>query len=398
MKYEEPLTVNAPPGGRAASLSRPTLLAGMLIYALSVVLISVSPIMAGLYADVLKLSNSEIGWILSIEQAGCVAGAIFAFWAAPRVSWKSLILFASLVALLANVFTGFVTSFASLAAIRLVSGVATNTITLIASCILARALNPDRAFGGGLFFACVINALSVWVLSSSREVLGYQLTIGSGALLFLASMMLVSLLPRQLGGPNDSAPMLDTPNGAYAGMSVAPARAGLAALVLFGVSLTIVWGFLERLGLENGLSNVQIEWAFGLGLLGSGLGTLAPALVGDAGNRVRMLFITTAVLLVALAITWWSRGLVMFTVAVSLLAGAWNMGLAYYMAQTSTNDPSGRYTRAIYIAIAASQSIGPAVAAVILGYASLGSVLIAAPVPAVVALILVIAVGRRRQS
>ena len=396
MNLDEPVTGPVLVGSRIAPPSWIAMGAGTLIYALSIVLISVSPIMAGLYADVLKLSNSEVGWILSIEQAGCVGGAIFAFWATPRVRWRALIIGASLVALLANALTGFMTDFISLAAARLVSGVACNTITLVATCQLARADEPDRAFGVGLFSACIINGLWVWLFSTSREALGYKATIGSGALLFVASMLLALVVPRNLGGPGDAGPRLDTPTGAQAPTDPTPARAGLAALVLFGISLTIVWGFLERLGSANGLSNNEIDWSLGLGLLGSGLGSLPPALFGDAGNRVRMLSITTALLLAALILTWSSRGVVMFTVAVSLLAGAWNMGLAYYMAQTSTNDASGHYTRAIYIAIAASQSIGPGVAAIILDHASLSSVLIVSPLPAVVALALVIAVGRRK--
>lgn len=393
-------------GGPAASVlandrftppSRLTLGASTLIYALSVILISVSPIMAGLYADVLKLSNSEVGWILSIEQAGGVGGAVFAFWATPRVRWKALVIGASLVALLANALTGFMTDFVSLAVTRLWSGLACNTITLVASCMLARASQPDRAFGAGLFSACVITGLWIWLLHVSRETLGYQATIGLGALLFVASMLLALVLPRTLGGPGDAGPGLDTQTAVGETTHVAAARAGLAGLVLFGISLTIVWGFLERLGLANGLSNDEVSWAFGIGLLGSGLGALAPMLIGDAGNRVRMLSITTLLLFASLGFTWWARGVVMFTVAVSLLAGAWNMGLAYYMAHTSTNDASGRYTRAIYIAIAVSQSIGPALAALILGHARLGSVLVASPLPAFLALALVVVVGRRKK-
>ena len=108
-----------------------------------------------------------------------------------------------------------------------------------------------------------------------------------------------------------------------------------------------------------------------------------------------MLVITTLILFASLGLTWCSHGVVMFTVSVSLLAGAWNMGLAYYMAQTSSNDASGRYTRAIYIAIAASQSIGPGLSAILLGHFSLMSVLIVSPLPAFIALLLVALVERR---
>lgn len=393
MNPSEPLATHVLDEGRVMPPNQLTMGAVTLIYALSVVLLGVSPIMAGLYADELKLSISEIGWILSIEQAGSVVGALFAFWATPRVRWKSLLIGASVVALLANALTGFMTDFVSLATMRLISGFTSNTITLVASCLLARASQPDRAFGGGLLAACVITGLWVWLLNTSRSIWGYQVTIGSGALLFVASLLLTLALSRRLGGPGDAGPGLDAQTDVRGTANATSALAGLAGLVLFGISLNIVWGFLERLGLAHGLSNDEVAWALGIGLLGSGLGALAPALIGDAGNRVRMLSITTLLLFASLGLTWWSSGVMMFTLAVSMLAGAWNMGLAYYMAQTSTNDVSGRFTRAIYIAIAASQSIGPGLAAVILDHASLTSVLVASPLPALLALALIIAVG-----
>ncbi|MFS2024924.1 MFS transporter [Massilia sp. CT11-137] len=382
---------------QTAPLTMLAMVASTLIYALSVVPISVSPIMAGLFADHLDLSVSEVGWILSIEQAGCVFGALFAFWATSRVQWRSLIILASVVAILANAVTGSMTGFAAVAMTRFIAGIASNTVTLVASCLLARAAEPDRAFGAGLLVSCVINAMWVWLLNTAQQTLGYQATIGLGTLLFVVSMMLAFFLPRRVGGVQDTW-RIEAHAAPLALTNPRPARAGLAGLVLFGISLNVVWGFLERLGTANGLSGNDIAWALGIGLLGSGLGALAPTLLGDAGNRVRMLFITTVVLFASLGLTWCSHGVVMFTLSVSLLAGAWNMGLAYYMAQTSTNDACGRYTRAIYIAIAASQSIGPGLAAILLGHFSLMSVLVVSPLPAVIALVFVTVVRRTTES
>lgn len=380
-----------------SSLTTSAMVASVLIYSLSIVLITVSPIMAGLYADQLSLSVSEVGWILSIEEAGAVAGALLAFWLASRVRWKTLLVSASIVAIVANFLTGSTTELASLAITRFASGVASNTVTLIASCLLARAAQPDRAFGTGLLVSCVINALWVWLLNTARQTLGYEMTIGAGALLFVTTALLSFFLPRHLGGPRDTWRFA---NDGIPDETVNPwpARAGLTGLVLFGISLSMVWGFLERLASANGLSSNAISWAFGLGLLGSGVGALAPTLFGDAGNRIRMLLITTSAVFVALGLTWYSREVIMFTVSVSLLAGAWNMGLAYYMAQTSTNDTNGRYTRAIYIAIAGSQSIGPAIAALLLSHATMLSVFLFSPLPAAFALLFVVLVKRKMAS
>ncbi|MFJ1472510.1 MFS transporter [Massilia orientalis] len=371
--------------------------ASTLIYALSVVLLTVSPLLAGLYVDQVKLSISEVGWILSIEQSGAVVGALFAFWATSRLRWKTLIILASIVAILANVATGWMAGFAALAVTRFVSGMASNTVTLVTSCLLARSPQPDRAFGAGLLVSCVINALWVWLLNTARQTLGYEATIGSGALLFAIAILLSLFLPKDASGSKETSQFGAATTSDRTG-SAWPARAGLAGLVLFGISLNIVWGFVERLGSANGLSSNDVAWALGLGLLTSGLGALAPALLGDAGSRVRMLFITTFVLFTGLSLTWWSHDVIMFTVSVSLLAGAWNMGLAYYMAQTSSNDGSGHYTRAIYIAIAASQSLGPALAAVLLERAKLVSVLVVSPIPAAIALGLVVLAARNNRQ
>ena len=378
-------------------LSSSAMLASILIYSLSLVLLSVSPIMAGLYTNHLNLNVSQAGWLLSIEEAGAVLGALLAFWLTSRVQWKTLLGMASLVAMAANVATGFVTEFALLAVMRFISGIACNSITLVAACLLARATNPDRAFGLGLLASCIVNALWIWLLNTVRQTLGYEVTIGAGALLFFTSLLLSFSLPGDLGGTKDTWRFIIAKTS-HVTFSPWPARVGLAGLVLFGISLTMVWVFLERLGSANDLTTSEISLALGLGLLGSGLGALAPTLLGDAGNRVRMLLITTLVLFAALALTWHAHNVVMFTASVSLLAGAWNMGLAYYMAETTVNDTDGRYTRAMYIAIAASQSLGPALAAILLTHIDLMNIVLVSPLPAAIALILVMGANRIKSS
>ncbi|KAB1080295.1 hypothetical protein F6X53_06230 [Methylobacterium soli] len=345
--------------------------------------------MAGLYTDQLKLGLDDVGWVFAIEQSGSIVGALLGFWLTPRVSWRPLIVGAAFLAAVANAFTANVDGFAALAALRFASGLGMMVATLVSACLLARSPNPDRAFGAGLTLNCLLNAVFVWLMAKLLAESGYAAAILSAAGLFGLILVLGLALSGDLRGDFEAPPA--TPESGA--VRLAAARTGLAGLVLFGLAINMIWVFLERVGLSNGLQAGDLGNAFALGLLAGTAGSAIPFVVGDSGNRARMIAITTAGLVAGIALAWWATDYWTFVAAVAILASVWNMGLAYYMAMTAENDPTGRYTRAIYIAVVAAQAAGPAIAASLLEFSHIGTVFAISPLPAIFALLLVAAVA-----
>ena len=368
-----------------------TLAAAALVYAFSIVLIDIAPFYIGIYIDYLELSLSRAGYIQTIDQAGGVLGAITGFFLMPRVTWRKVLIFAGLMATIANVFTALVDTFTTLAFVRFLSGFSVVLITTISACILARAATPDRAFGAGLAMGMGFSAAAIWVLDWLRADFGYATSLGSGAIWLGAGVLLTFLLPASLGEASDlsESQLEDEETAATHRMG----RAALIALGLFGISVNVVYGYVERVGLANNLDPSGVASALAFGYIFSALGSLVPGFLGAVGGRLKWIAFTTLLFFAALFALYASKTVVLYTIAFGLYASVWNMGLAYYMSLTAENDPKHQYTRAMYIMTVAAQSIGPAIAATVLTGAPLYFIFVISPAPALIAAALVIGVS-----
>ncbi len=361
-----------------------------ILYGLSLVLIDIAPFFIGLYVDHLELSLSQAGFVQTIDQAGGVLGAITGFVLMTRIPWRNLIIVASIIATIANVLTAIAEDFPSLLAIRFVSGFGVVLVTTVTACILARSAKPDRTFGAGLAIGMGLSALAIWFLDWLRIEYGPAISLGSGSVWLGVGLILAFWLPTSLHHHKPSIDVMDT---VTTSSSEALGWAGLIALGLFGISVNVVYGYVERVGLANGIDPSGVANALAFGYVYSVFGCLVPTVFGAIGGRMKWIVLTTALFFLSLYVLYTANSITLFTIAFALYASVWNMGLAYYMALTSENDPKHRFTRALYIVNVAAQSIGPAVAAVVLTGASLSAIFVISPIPAIIAVILVIVVS-----
>lgn len=375
--------------------SRPlmTLTLAAVIYAISIILIDIAPFFIGMYVDVFGLSLSQAGFVQSVDQVGGILGAFAGFFLMPRVAWRTLVVVASLIATTANVLTAMVDSYFLLSIVRFMSGFGVVLITTVTACTLARAASPDRAFGIGLALGMSLSAVAVWMLDALRQEYGFAASLGSGVPWLAAGLLLALFLPGTLGGRTtalDEIPAVESKSHTRAmGWSA------LVALFLFGISVNVVYGYVERVGLANGLDQNGVTNALAFGYIFSAFGSAIPSIFGAVGGRMKWIALTTFLFLGSLLALYMSDSVSLYTVAFGLYASAWNMGLAYYMSLTAENDPEEHFTRMMYIVTVAAQAIGPAIAAAALTGAPLSVVFVIAPAPAVLAAVLVFVMASR---
>jgi|GEM_PF-6916145 len=378
--------------------SRPmvTLALAAVIYAISIILIDIAPFFIGMYVDAFGLSLSQAGFVQTVDQAGGIMGAIAGFFLMPRIAWRTLIIIASVIAVLANIITTQVDTYFLLALVRFVSGFGVVMITTVTACMLARAASPDRAFGVGLALGMLLSAVAVWLLGELREEYGFSASLGSGALWLGVGLILAFFIPGSLGGHREK---LHKPtSGSMVPHTKLMGWAGLIALFLFGVSVNVVYGYVERVGLANGLDQVEVTNALALGFVFAAFGCAIPLVFGAVGGRMKWIAFTTLLLLGSLVALYMADSVLLYTIAFGVYTSTWSMGLAYYMSFTAENDPEEQFTRMMYIATVAAQSIGPAIAAGALTGAPLSVVFVIAPGPALLAVILVIVVSARARK
>lgn len=369
------------------TLAGRTLAIACLLYAFSLILIDIAPFFIGLYVDHLGLTLSQAGLVQTVDQAGGVLGAVAGFFLMPRANWRTVIVAASIVAAVGNAFTAAADGFFVLCAIRFVVGFGVVLVTTVTACVLAQAVVPVRAYGAGLALGMTLSAVAIWLLEGLRSHFGDAAALGSGALWLGLGAVLALLLPRSLNGPSEPVLPEEVPRMKGGGRNAG--RIALVGLLLFGVSVNVIYAFIERIGLSNGLDQRAVANAMAFGYIFSAGGSLIPTLFGESGRHLRWIAITTMVFLASLLGIYGAHSTLLFTIAFAIYASAWCMGLAFYMSMTAENDPGHRYTRMIYIVNVAAQSVGPAIGTLVLTRASLSAVFLVTPLPALVAAFLV---------
>ncbi len=369
------------------SVAGRTLAIACILYAFSLILIDIAPFFIGLYVDHLGLTLSQAGLVQSVDQAGGVLGAVAGFFLMPRARWRTVIVAASIVATAGNALTAAADGFFVLCAIRFVAGFGVVLITTVTACALAQAVVPVRAYGAGLALGMMLSAAAIWLLEALRSHFGDAAALGSGALWLGLGAILALMLPRSLNGPSE--PVMPEEAPLMKGGARNAGRIALIGLLLFAVSVNVIYAFIERIGLSNGLDQGAVANAMALGYIFSAGGSLIPTLFGESGRHLRWIAITTIVFFASLLGIYGANSTVLFTIAFAVYSSAWCMGLAFYMSLTAENDPGHRYTRMIYIVNVAAQSVGPAIGTLVLARATLTSVFLVAPLPALMAALLV---------
>lgn len=336
--------------------------AAVFIAASALVLMGVQPILIGLYADHLHLTLSQNGWVIAAEQLGACTGAVIGYWLSTRVRWKASITGACAVAAVANILTALAVDIPALVIVRFTSGLATTLAYTVAIYCLGHARTPERAFGVVFVLQTVFMSIDAIMLPTVVKHLGYAVGIVSGSAWFVAAIMAAQWLPKDAAPVAIRAPQQNAPDRYYA--------VGVGALIgsfLLELSVFAVWGFLERVGRRNGISDELIGYAIAIGVLGGIPGGLLPAAVGARFGRLKMVGAATVLLILSYAALVHELGWLSYSVWVTVLNLGWVLGIVYYMGLAVHNDPDGRFTRLLPFSQTFGTAVGPACSALATG-------------------------------
>lgn len=343
--------------------------AAVFIAASALVLMGVQPILVGLYADHFHLTLSQNGWVIAAEQLGACTGAVLGYWLSTRVSWKTSIMGACAVAAIANILTAIAADIPTLLIVRFASGLSTTLMYTVAVYCLGHAKSPDRAYGVVFVLQTIFMSMDAMVLPTLVSHFGYVVGIVSGSGWFVAALMTAQWLPGDQVRFASKSAQLHAADRSYA--------VGIGALVgsfLLELSVFAVWGFLERIGRRNGISDELIGYAIAIGVLGGIPGGLFPATVGARFGRLKMVSAATLLLILSYIVLAHKLGWMSYSIWITVLNIGWVLGLVYYMGLAVHNDPDGRLTRLVPFAQTFGTAVGPACSALATGRYRLGPI------------------------
>lgn len=225
----------------------------------SFIVCGVQPIFMGLVTEQLSLSLDQQGWVVSVEMIGMTLGTLLCPVLMKRHGGRSLCLFVGALCVALSIATAFATTNTVLLIVRLAAGTCAGLVYAYAVSTLGRLPNQDRSFGLMLLLQTPEYSLfsaGLPLLAAQSGTVTALCAFGLWYLLICGASLVLPRRPAALLASGEASP-------AQSG-SARTGRTALVGMLFMQIAIYCVWGFIDQLARDQGISGVDIGWAFGL--------------------------------------------------------------------------------------------------------------------------------------
>ena len=209
-----------------------------------------------------------------------------------------------------NLISGFLDDFGWLVAARVVTSLAAGSITVILLTLSGRTSNPSRAFGLFVVVQLAMGALILAVFPALYAGTGVAAIYWTLAGLAAVCVVVVPKIDGEaLRGPAASPP------GSGERPPLAQYITGLAAVLLFYVSLSGVWSFMAQISADAGIDLSATSLVLSVATVAGIASALLATILGDTPRRRLYLRLGYAGMAVSVALLFGAPGLLRFAVA-----------------------------------------------------------------------------------
>jgi MFS transporter, DHA1 family, inner membrane transport protein len=327
-------------------------------------LVNVLPSFVGALTDVLGLSAQRTGVLASADLAGIAVATASAPWWLREVSWRRTALGSLSALLVLNLGCLGVMHFWPLLALRLAAGLATGTAFAIALAGVLDTRNADRNTGLMVCMQVIVGAAGVYVLDAVPP--EWRL---NAVYLYIVAWLVPTLALGLLCFPDNPG---DRPTeGPLQWRKLAgPGIALILGTVLYWLMIGAVWGYLEGVAREAGLTLVQTGEALSIGLVVSLVGSFASAWIGVRFGRALPLIITgifqIGCLYLLTRLSHYKNPVAAFYIINTVFQVFWSYVVAYFIIVFNDADRSGRFLPFYGTACHFSLAVGPYVGALLI--------------------------------
>ena len=312
----------------------------------------VMPMYVGALSEDYGFTNSQIGYLISIELGSAALASLTALFWLRQVNWRTVLLVFLVLLAAANVLSIVVGgAYEKLLLIRAVAGFSAGAMMAIALAALGDTQNQDRNFAFGVMGQLGISGCLLLVLPYFIGSWG----AASVFTVFLAACVIAIPLARWLPSTGKAPDV----TGISERRSLLPLW-GLAGSAAIFVGQAAVWAFIERMGSAAGLSPGTIGVALGSSVLAGIAGAfVASWLAGRKGRRLPMAVAMIGEIVCLLFLLGGYTTAVYFAVVI-VYSVCWNFWLPYQMAVIAETDVSGKFVALITLSQAVGVAVGPA--------------------------------------
>jgi len=330
----------------------------------------------------LGFTEVQAGQIASVEMFGMATTTVLLSMISSHVRWRKFLLGCIAIGTIGNLASVGQSDFTTLAAIRFVTGLGSGGIISLTFTMMGLTSRSDRNFGYIIVWVLTYGALGLLAMPTAYEVVGMN-----GVLMFFAVFSAVGFYFVQF--------LPDAGDAYHSGQDFSKfsrslKSVALLAILVYNISIGLVWAYLFRVGLGAGMAEQSIANALMisqiLGIAGAFLavifevrfGRILPLGVGVLGGAVSVYMLVGEI------------GADRFWLAVCAFNFLWNLSMPYLLATLADFDSRGNIVVHGVSMQFIGYAIGPLVAARLLGICGFDAINFTAVVLFVAAAILLV--------
>ena len=350
----------------------------------------ISPVLVGSAIDSLGLTSDQAGLLIASYFAGYTIITISAVAWLHRVNMRAAAWLSSFVFITSLLVGTLMSGLAGAILTMLVGGAGAGMLYGISITIVSQSDDPDRYFGFALASQLLLG--SALLFAGPAYIgpnWGYSGILAATAIFVALMSIVIPWTPRAVSGT-----AIDD-QGAGSSVPIASILTGIGAVLVWFTGYSGIYAFVERIGVDGGLSGHQIGLVLSLTIVTGLTGALGAAWLGDRYGKVKPHLIGAAGAVITVILLLGRPELVRYSFAIVFLTLSINFWLAYMLGGVAAIDTSGRFAVLVTAALGVGATIGPAIAGGLIANSNYLPMLAFAIVTIMAGLMIIVSVLRR---
>ncbi len=331
---------------------------------------TVMPVLLGGIVDQLDFARSMVGWIASSNIMGIATGGLIATLLIGRVPLISMVSLGLVGLMLFDGISAWVEQPLTMLGVRGLSGVFGGLVYASTMATFSGLKDPLKAFSTYVVVYCLWSFVALllmpYLLASFGLKAGFHLLVSISFVSLLGSSMIKRL-------------ETSVKEKSFLSLNVLLSNKWilLSLLAYFAMHTAggTIWAYLERIAKDAGLAQEFTGTALGMSRLVSLFGALLIIRMGNKAGVIVPILFTLEGMAVGMILLFYAAIPFIYVVAICLFGGAWSIAIPYFQKIQSQFDAQGKVVSLGTIVNMGGRSVGPAMAAMIVGSSAFSNVI-----------------------
>ena len=325
------------------------------------------PILVGSYIDYLGFAEDTAGWISAANLAGIAVMTLIVslktkHWPLAKIAGYGLV-----VMIVFDILTLYSHSPPSFAALRFASGMGGGAAQAAVAAAIARLVHSDKGFGIYIAFQFLLPAIGLFALPALLPEIGFNGMLQILIAMEVISLLMVPVLMNYTLQKHSRDAEADSDLFEISLILQKPAMLSIVGLCIYGAANAAIWAYADRMGINVGLSSEATGTALSIVAAIAVLGALLVVWVQDKFGHIAPLGIGIACQIVAMLILIYFSSPLGFVLGIGLYNIAWAFTWPYFLSIQADLDHTGTVVVAGQFSNLVGNSMGPAMAAFLVG-------------------------------